>query len=65
MERTTYARPHDRCPSCGSTELLELAMTVSETPLSFAACNSCEWKGWERHGEALPLRSLLSLISVR
>jgi hypothetical protein len=63
MERTMYAPA--QCPSCGSAELIQLAMTVSEIPLSFAACNSCEWKGWQREGQILPLRSLLSLISAR
>ncbi len=63
MERKLYAT--SSCPSCGSQELLRLSMTVAGSPVVFAACNTCEWRAWEREGENLPLTSLLGLISTR
>lgn len=53
------------CPSCGSQETLRVRMTVSESPLCFTSCPVCEWKGWEREGEHLPLGSVLSIVSSR
>ena len=53
------------CPSCGSRETLRLTMTLSGSPLSFTSCPVCEWKGWEREGENVPLGSVLSLASKR
>jgi hypothetical protein len=53
------------CPSCGSQETLRVRMTVGESPLCFTSCPQCEWKGWEREGENIPLGSVLSIVSSR
>ena len=53
------------CPSCGSQETLRVAMTVSGSSLSFTSCPVCEWKGWEREGQNIPLGSVLSIVSSR
>ena len=53
------------CPSCGSQETLRVTMIVGGSPLAFTSCPVCEWKGWEREGENIPLGSVLSLVSSR
>jgi hypothetical protein len=38
-------------------------MTLAGLPISFTTCSVCEWRGWERDGENLPLVSVLELVS--
>jgi hypothetical protein len=40
-------------------------MTISEAAVLFSSCNACEWKGWQREGETLPLSSVLGLVTKR
>ena len=40
-------------------------MTVSGAPMCFSSCPACEWKGWEREGENVPLGSVLAMVSKR
>ena len=40
-------------------------MTVGGSLLSFTSCPVCEWKGWQREGENIPLGSVLSMVSTR
>jgi len=58
-------RSHDDCPSCGSRQMIKVALTLAGSPSSFTMCNVCEWKTWEREGERLPLGSVLTLVSAR
>lgn len=53
------------CPSCGSGETLKVEMALAGTSVSFTSCSSCEWKGWEREGESLPLGHVLDLVANR
>jgi hypothetical protein len=53
------------CRSCGSQETLRVTMTLAGLPTSFVTCSACEWRGWERDGESLPLVSVLELASPR
>ncbi len=53
------------CPSCGSAETLRVTIALGDVPTSFTSCPNCEWKGWERDGEQLPLRSILALVATR
>ena len=35
------------CPSCGSTRLTALAMTLTDgTPVRFSSCHECEHRTW-------------------
>jgi hypothetical protein len=52
------------CPSCGSDETLQVMMMLAGSPASFTTCSVCEWRGWERDGESLPLVSVLQLVST-
>ena len=40
-------------------------MTLAGEPVLFTSCNHCEWKGWQRQGETLPLSSVLGLVAQR
>jgi hypothetical protein len=59
----TKSRTSTECPSCGSAETLQVYMTVAGAPTSFTTCTECEWRGWKRGGELLPLTSLLELVA--
>ena len=53
------------CPSCGSQEIWRVTMTLAGAPTHFSSCPSCEWKGWEREGQGVPLGSVLTLVASR
>jgi transcription elongation factor Elf1 len=53
------------CPACGSQETIQVTLNLAGSPASFTMCNACEWKGWEREGQILPLDSVLSLVASR
>jgi DNA polymerase III alpha subunit (gram-positive type) len=53
------------CPSCGSQETLRVTMTLAGSATSFTSCPVCEWKGWEREGQNVPLGSVLGLVANR
>jgi hypothetical protein len=57
-------RSPDDCPSCGSQQMIKVALTLAGFPSSFTMCNVCEWKAWRREGETLPLGSVLTLVST-
>lgn len=44
---------------------MRLSMTLAGSPVQFTTCAVCEWKGWEREGETLPLGSVLAMASAR
>ena len=46
-------------------ETMRVSMTLGGSPTSFTTCSVCEWKGWQRGGEDLPLGSVLQLVSAR
>ncbi len=59
------ARTSTPCPSCLSDELVGIAVNLAGRPTSFRWCANCEWKGWERDGETLPLASVLGMVGGR
>jgi hypothetical protein len=59
------SRTSNSCPNCGSAETLAVSMTLAGSPATFTSCPMCEWHGWERQGEQLPLGSVLSLAAAR
>jgi hypothetical protein len=52
-----------KCPACGSHDVMSVGMTLVESALAFSFCTACEWKGWEREGQILPLSSVLQLVT--
>jgi hypothetical protein len=54
------------CPTCSSHRLTAIAIKLApEEDHLFASCHACEWKGWFKHGSAVPLERILSLTSER
>jgi hypothetical protein len=53
------------CPSCGAEALVQVNMVLAGVESSFTSCSLCEWRGWERDGQHLPLASVLTLVSPR
>ena len=49
------------CPSCGSSRVTALAMTLTDgTPVSFASCHDCEHRHWAHEGQRLEIRDVLA-----
>jgi transcription elongation factor Elf1 len=49
------------CPSCGSSRVTALAMTLTDgTPVSFASCHDCEHRHWAHEGRRLEIRDVLA-----
>ena len=53
------------CPSCGSDEVMSIAMSLDEDAVRFRSCHACESKWWERDGSAVSLQSILTLVPRR
>jgi hypothetical protein len=49
-----------------STRLTSIQIRLApDEDLTFASCQSCEWKGWFKEGADVPLGRALSLASER
>lgn len=64
-EGTMDEKTEGKCPVCKSGELIGITMMVGETELSFTTCHLCEAKWWYKDGEAVPLQSILGMVSPR
>jgi len=57
----TQARPSGTCPSCASTRLTVLGMTLTDgTPVRFASCHDCEHRSWSHEGEELAFADVIA-----
>ena len=56
---------HPSCPSCKTSDLITIAMTVGGAELAFSTCHECEAKWWFRDGEPVQLTSVIGLVGVR
>jgi transcription elongation factor Elf1 len=55
------ASPSGSCPSCGSTRLTALAMTLTDgTAVRFASCHECEHRTWTHAGDELQFADVLA-----
>ena len=55
------ARRDASCPSCGSTRLTMLAMTLTDgTPVDFASCHDCEHRSWSHSGGRLAFTDVIA-----
>ena len=55
------AGPAGSCPSCGSSRLTELGMTLTDgTPVRFASCHDCEHRSWSHLGETLQFSDVIA-----
>lgn len=57
----TGSRTTGTCPSCGSTRLTSLAMTLTDgTPVRFSSCHECEHRTWTHDGGELQFTDVLA-----
>ena len=57
----TQARTSGTCPSCASSRLTVLAMTLTDgTPVRFASCHDCEHRSWSHEGEELQFADVIA-----
>jgi DNA-directed RNA polymerase subunit M/transcription elongation factor TFIIS len=57
----TQARSSGTCPSCASSRLTVLAMTLTDgTPVRFASCHDCEHRSWSHDGEELQFADVIA-----
>jgi formate dehydrogenase maturation protein FdhE len=55
------ARTPGNCPSCGSTRLTSLAMTLTDgTPVRFSSCHECEHRTWTHDGGELEFTDVIA-----
>jgi formate dehydrogenase maturation protein FdhE len=55
------SRPSGNCPSCGSSRLTSLAMTLTDgTPVRFASCHECEHRSWTHDGSELQFTDVIA-----
>ena len=55
------ASPSGCCPSCGSSRLTALAMTLTDgTPVRFASCHECEHRTWTTEAGQLRFADVLA-----
>lgn len=55
------------CPSCGSTEVIEIQITLhSDEHVSFHSCHACEYRWWRQAGscDLLTLGDILARAAV-
>ena len=57
----TQVRQTSSCPSCDSSRLTVLAMTLTDgTPVRFASCHDCEHRSWSHEGEELQFADVIA-----
>jgi formate dehydrogenase maturation protein FdhE len=54
-----------KCPTCGSSDLVNISMTFEGSGIQFRACHACEERWWEKDGLRIPLRVVLDLVPKR
>jgi hypothetical protein len=54
------------CPKCSCRNLTSIRIRLApEEERMFASCHGCEWKGWFKEDDAVPLQDVLSLAAQR
>lgn len=54
-----------KCPTCGSSDLVNISMTFEGSGILFRACHACEGRWWEKDGLRIPLKTVLDLVPKR
>jgi hypothetical protein len=49
------------CPKCRGANLVEIHLSLHESRLTMHSCANCETNWWDREGERVPLRQVLTL----
>ncbi len=53
------------CPSCRSTNLVEIGLHVHDELVTMHSCSSCENRWWDRAGVQVTLPSVLQLVGAK
>ncbi len=72
VHRAVCAGPHQeafpvsQCPSCRSTNLIVVHMTIGSDPVRFTSCRACEHRWWtDLHADRLlPLDEVLDRVAA-
>lgn len=57
---TTPASQLGTCPTCVSTRITAITMTLTDGSLvDFVSCHACEVKSWKQHGVELDIGTVL------
>ena len=51
------------CPSCSSSRLVEIDITLQERRVTMHSCSRCDTRWWDSEGELVPLVSVLALAA--
>jgi transposase-like protein len=54
-----------KCPGCKRGAVVEIGMNLSQSRITMHACSRCETRWWDRDGEVVGLRNVLSLVPRR
>jgi transposase-like protein len=54
-----------KCPSCGSSALVEIGLTVRDERVTMHSCSMCERRWWDKGGQRVSLPSVLDLVAAR
>jgi formate dehydrogenase maturation protein FdhE len=55
------SHPSGTCPSCGSSRVTALVMTLTDgTPVRFASCHECESRSWTHDGGELQFADVIA-----
>jgi hypothetical protein len=49
------------CPKCSGANLVAIRLTLHENNVTMHSCATCETNWWDREGEPVALRQVLSL----
>ena len=53
------------CPTCRSTAMVEIGLTLSAHRVTMHSCPSCEYRWWDQEGQKVALPSVLELLPAR
>jgi transposase-like protein len=53
------------CPSCRSTALVEIRLTLHDQLVTMHSCSTCERRWWDKGGQQVSLPSVLELVAAK
>jgi transposase-like protein len=53
------------CPTCRSSAMVEIGLTVRDQVVTMHSCSACENRWWDRGGERVTLPSVLELVAAK
>jgi formate dehydrogenase maturation protein FdhE len=62
---SVQSKQRAKCPSCGSSDLVNISMSFEGSGIQFRACHACEERWWEKDGLRIPLKVVLDLVPKR